>query len=316
MKISLVILFFLSRGFGLEKVNEIETFKLDHRIVHTVYCHEQNSGITTVIFPSEITGLYAAKVDVKFNKKQPNPFLLSFTPGSSYFSIKSLSSNSAAGAINVVFESKVFVIHLKTVKNGHSSVTFIKPKAPKLDSENSLKGSISPVHLISMLDKAKAYHLIKKSYPQQAQEIKYDSPDTVMEYSTHRILLKEVIRFDREDTVFFHIQIKNKTVNELRYNPKDLAVNISDKIFYSALADANGVIPSKETSTAWFCISSTKSGGRNNLNVKNDWKILLNITPRPKISTEKNKATSTPPIEEKIPIIKTIKEIKIEEAKP
>ena len=73
-----LILFVCLNTFG-EKVSEIDYFKLDSRSVHTLYCHERNTGVTTVVFPSEITGIYAAKVDVKFDKKQLNPFLLSFT---------------------------------------------------------------------------------------------------------------------------------------------------------------------------------------------------------------------------------------------
>lgn len=317
MKMTILIWTLLGLNLSAETVREIDTFILDPRISHTIYCHERNSGVTTVVFPAEISGIYAAKVDVKFNKKEPNPFLLSFTQGSSYFTIKSLSSNNAEGAINVVFEKKVFVLHLKSVKKGHSSISFLRPKAVKTSAAFSRnKGGPSSALLLSMLDKAKAYHLIKKHYPTQTEGISYTAPATIMDFSTHQVLLKEVIRFEHEDAIYFHIQIKNKSLHELRYNPTDFAINISDKFFYSALADASGVVPPEGLTSAWFCISGTKSGGRNNLAVKNDWKVLLNVSQLPKLTKKKTETPIKNDPEEKKLLIKTLKDVEVEEAQP
>ena len=317
MKPFILLFFTLTVALSAKDISEIAYFTLDPNQIHTVHCHERNTGVTTVVFPSEISGIYAARVDVKFNEKKPNPFLLSFTPGKPYFTIKSLSSNEAQGAINVVYNKQVYVLHLKTSKKAHSSVSFVPPKLPKLtDAKASKAKSPSVALLLSMLDKAKAYHLIKEHYPAQLTDVSYDAPKTVMNYATHEILLNEVIRFESRDTVFFHLEIKNKTLRELRYNPKDFAVNVGDKIFYATLTDASGVVPSQGQTKAWFCINRTKSGGRNNLAVKNDWKILLNVSQLPEI-----KQLVKPKIEEKTvdsrlekkTEIKVLPDVKLEE---
>ena len=319
MRLSILILYVFTLTSSAESVEEIVGFRLDPRLVHTIYCHERNTGVTTVVFPSEISGIYAARVDVKFNEKKPSPFLLSFTTGSSYFTIKSLSANNAAGAINVVYQKQVYVIHLKTVKKGHSSVSFIPAKKAR-PTDNKPRNASTASQLLSMLDKAKAYQLIKKHYPAQADEILYHAPDTVMEYSTHQILLKEVIRFDSKDTIYFHIQIKNKGLNKLEYNPKDFAVNIADKIFYASLSDASGEVPGEGLTTAWFCISGTKAGGRNNLAVKNDWKVLLNMNSLPALPPKKKaleKVFKDPhKSQDKETHLEIIEDIKLEEKKP
>ena len=312
-----LLMLLLCLSASAETVNEIETLRLDSRLVHTVYCHERNSGVTTVVFPAEISGIYAAGVDVKFNEKKPNPFLLSFTPGSAYFTVKSLSSNEAAGAVNVVFEKQVYVIHLKSVKRGHSSVTFIRAEKPQLDTGSPLrnKSRQSAAYLISQLDKAKAYHLIKKHYPAQAEAMDYFPADTLMEYSNHQILLKEVIRFKESDALYFHVQIKNKRMQELRYNPKDFAVNISDRIYYSALVDASGKVPGQGTATAWFCIQGTKDGRLNKLDVKNDWKVLLNVSQMPE-PLKKESPVKPDTKKEAGKVIKTVRDIEVQEARP
>ena len=136
-----------------------------------------------------------------------------------------------------------------------------------------------------------------------------------MDYSNHQILLKEVIRFQNSDSLFFHVQIKNKTQQELRYNPKDFAVNVSDNIFYAALVDASGKVPSKGITTAWFCIQGTKNGRLNNLAVKNDWKVLLNLTLMPKTSPKETKRKPIPSKQDN-KVIKTLKDVEIQETQP
>lgn len=268
----------LLTGTALCSEKEIVQFKLNPQLIHTVYCHEKDSGLTTVVFPSAISDVYAARVDVKFNEKKPNPFLLSFTHGNSHFTVKSLAPIGIKGALNVIHEGKVFVIHLETVAKGYSSVTFIKPKQAGQNTERGKTG-VRPALLLSMLDKAKAYHLFKEHYPAQIEFLDYHPSQTIMKYASHEILLKEVIRFKDKDTLFFHLQIKNLTKSKLSYDPRKLAINLGDKIFYSSLSDASGLIPVEGQTTAWFAITGTKAGGRNNLAAKNDWKVLLSIKP-------------------------------------
>ena len=268
-------------------VDEIVSLKLDPRLVHKVYCHQQDSGVSTIIFPAEISGVYAARVDAKFNEKKPNPFLLSFTPGNPHFTIKSLAKAGVKGAVNVIFEGRVYVIHLETVEKGNSSVSFMRPKSAVKSGVGSTTAFkfASPALLLSILDKAKAYHLFKKHYPEQIEDLQYQSPDTVMDYSTHQIVLKEVIRFHSQDVIFFHLAIKNKSDKELLYNPAKFAVALKDKIFYTALSDASGKVPANGTTRAWFCIQASKSGLRNNLDADNDWKVLLSVSQVPKLSS-------------------------------
>lgn len=326
-----ITLFLLILGTSADdRISEIVNFRLDSKVTHTIYCHEADKGVTTVVFPSEISGIYASRVDTKFNEKKPSPFLLSFTPGSSYFTIKSLSLKEAAGALNVIHDKKVYVIHLKTAAKGHSSVSFIPLK--KSSEASSVTGdknrSLIPTAalLLSMLDKAKAFHLIKKHHPAHLEGITYHAPASLMNYSTHQILLKEVIRYDESDTIFFHIQIKNKVLTELRYNPRDFAVNVGDKIFYASLTDASGVVPGEGVTSAWFSINGTKAGGRNNLAVKNDWKILLNVLEQPKLTDSKKlqKDTKKQAVLEKgnglkseeADVLPTLKDFVLEEKQP
>jgi hypothetical protein len=306
-------------------VPEIDQFKLDPSIAHTVYCFERDTGVTTVMFPGVISSVYGSRVAVKYDEKKPNPFLLSYTPGNHYFTIKCLAKEKYKGAMNVVYNNNIYVIHLESAKKGHSSVTFVLPKRPTVvegGAGNKRSVSVNPSVLLTMLEKAKGYHLFKRNYPDQISHLGYHLSNTVMDYTTHKILLKEVIRFDDKDTLIFHIQLKNKSSQEIRYNPRDFAVNVGSKIFYSSISDASGKIPGNGVASAFFAITGTKHGGRNNLNAKNDWKVLLPVSQIPiitqpdpvkaKAMKEKTEAKlpTTLPV---LPTIKTLPDAKLEE---
>jgi hypothetical protein len=329
---TLLLIFLMAFNSFAGKRNEIDQFKLNPNLVHTVYCHETDTGVTTVMFPGVISSVNASRVAVKFDEKNPNPFLLSYTPGNYYFTIKSLGKAGVSGAINVIYNNRIYVIHLVTAKKGegHSSITFVLPKQPKTVTNkgfDSKPTGVTPTLLLGMMDKAKGYHLFKRHYPAQVAHLGYFAANTIMEYTTHQILLKEIIRFDDSDTLFFHIQFKNLTEQEIRYNPRDLAVNVGDKILYSSISDASGKIPGKGVTSAYFAVTGTKFGGRNNLNAKNDWKVLLPVSQMPLVLPRKVKKELRPtvPSSEKIlpketkppsPAPQKIKEQKAAETKP
>jgi hypothetical protein len=305
-------------------IREIEQYNLDPRLVHTVYCHQLNSGVTTIMFPSEIQNISAARVEVKYNEKNPSPFLLDYSKGNSFFTVKSLASPGVKGAINVVYNGNVYVIHLETVKQGHSSVTFVMPKVPMTEEVGSgFSGSkssnrVTPSLLTAMLDKAKGYHLFKKHYPNQLHGLTSYEPMSKNEYTQHDIILHQAIRFDDRDTIVFHIELKNKMKDTLHYNPRDLAVNVGDKIFYSSITDASGTIPAEGSTHAYFAITGNKFGGKNNLAAKNDWKVLLPIELLPHL--EPKPLPEPPSIPEPKPTtikrIETLPPAKLEVKKP
>ena len=84
-----------------------------------------------------------------------------------------------------------------------------------------------------------------------------------------------VYRFDSADTLIFHIIFHNNTSEELRYTSKDMAVRLGGKIYFESIADASGVIPPRSQTQAYFGITGTPSGGKNNLSANNEWKVLI-----------------------------------------
>jgi hypothetical protein len=262
-------------------VEPIVQFPLNPGVAVTIYCSAKDTGVTTVSFPSRIDGITASRVAKTFDKKNPQPFILGFTAGNSYFSIKSLGRPGVRGAMNVRYNGHTYVFNLDTVTKGHRSIT-MSPGRPKRGIAPGRGRAVNPKVLLSLMDKAKAYHLFAKEYPEQVRDLGYSLQNREVNYTSCSVLLKEVIRFPKFDTLFFHCQLKNKTKRELRYNPRDFSVNVGHKTFNCSISDASGKIPPEGVTTIYFAITGTSAGGRNNLAAQNEWFVLLPVTELPR----------------------------------
>lgn len=248
----------------------IKRFLLDEFTVYTIVVPERR-GVCTVIFPSQLSGLYGSNIITGQDTEQRGDFLISHKPGSYYFSIVSL-KDGGNGSLNVVLNRKVYVIRLITDKidKAYSSVTF--------DNATTLanKKNIAPKVLLSLLEKAKNYPLYLKHYPESVSGVEYYYPNQIYNYNAYNIKLAGVYRFSGADTLVFHIILKNLTNSELRYNPQDFAVRAGDSgLFFCSVADASGVIPPHGQTKAFFAITGNPNGGKNNLSAENEWKILI-----------------------------------------
>jgi hypothetical protein len=245
---------------------EIVQKPLDEFVIYKIPVAFQ-SGNTTVLFPSAISGLYAKSVAVQ---EQPNAdFLLSFTPGNFYFTVRALKKD-AEDDLTVIFNRKAYVLHLVAADKPFYSVTFFQG-----GNTRSAARPVVPERLLSLLEKAKAYPLFQKDHPDALAGVLHAVPNAVNYYENFRVIIRDVWRFEEEDTLIFRVDLENTSDRAVYYKPQDLAVRLEDRIYTQSLADASGVMPPKSTTPAFFAITGNGSGGRNNLAPDNKWNVLV-----------------------------------------
>ena len=260
---------FISIAFALMPIklnaNAIAQLRLDEYVIQTIPV-ATDKGNTTVMFPGPISGLYAAKVSPVAVTNAD--FLIDFTPGKNYFCIRALKEN-AEDVLTTIFEQKAYVLKLKASKTPYYVASFYR-----LQSSANEK-SLSPEKLISLLDKAKAYQLLVKHQPDGVEGVSYYLPNQIIGYTNFNVLLKEVWRFEEQDTLVFHLELENKTQKEIIYKPQDFAAKVGDQIYFQSVSDASGVMSPNSITSAYFAITGNAAGGRNYLSVTNDWSILV-----------------------------------------
>ncbi|MEI6376497.1 MAG: hypothetical protein WCO97_04820 [bacterium] len=226
------------------------------------------TGTTTVMFPSEITGLFAKSVAVQ--DQENAGFLISFTPGNFYLTIRALKKD-AEDHLTVIFNRKAYVLHLTASDHPFYNVTFYQ------EERSGKEGRINvvPERILSLMDKAKAYPLLLKADRDALAGVLHASPGITNYYKDFSIRILDVWRFEEEDTLIFRLELVNETDQAIYYKPQDLAVRLDERIYTESLADASGVMPPKSVTPAFFAITGNGQGGRNHLAPENKWNVLV-----------------------------------------
>jgi hypothetical protein len=226
------------------------------------------TGTTTVMFPSEITGLFAKSVAVQ--DQENAGFLISFTPGNFYFTIRALKKD-AEDHLTVIFNRKAYVFHLKSSDHPFYNVTLYQEER----SGKEGKINVVPERVLSLMDKAKAYPLLLKADRDALAGVLHASPGITNYYKDFSVRILDVWRFEEEDTLIFRLELVNETGQAIYYKPQDLAVRLDERIYTESLADASGVMPPKSVTPAFFAITGNGQGGRNHLAPENKWNVLV-----------------------------------------
>ena len=89
---------------------------------------------------------------------------------------------------------------------------------------------VTPTRLLALLDKAKAFPLLKKQQPEVvagAEARTFGDKPQVTDFNDYEIHVEEVFRFNPEDTLVFHVTLRNKYAEEIRYLPESFCVRRS-----------------------------------------------------------------------------------------
>lgn len=243
--------------------------ELDELVIYSIPV-AQDRGNTTFLFPAPISALYASKTAPQSQQNTDAEFLISFEPGNSFFAVRAL-KETAEDYLTVIYKRKSYVIRIKADKQPHYTVTFYSADSnPKGE-----KSAVPPERLISLLDKAKLYPDLEKHEPDALAGVEHAALNRISYYQRFRVYLRDVWRFEEEDTLVFHVELENKNDEPIFYSPQDLAVRVKDRIYTSSISDASGIVPGKSTVPAYFAITGNPRGGRNHLSPDNQWNVLV-----------------------------------------
>jgi hypothetical protein len=256
-----------------DEFKPIKDFGLDEHMVYTIPV--SGTRVTTISFPGAISAIDAAQVTV--DGKMPGNFQIAHTAGSCFFSVRALAKKAVTN-VNVRWNEKTYVLELVESDEPLYSVIFQIPDEPRGPEQVA----VTPNRLLAMLDKAKAYPLLKEHHPEavaQVEYVSYAQKPRVMDYKTYEVQIDEVFRFDPEDTLVFRVRLRNKTGEPLQYRPDGFALRVGERVYPQSISDATGTIPPKAEAPAYFAVTGTPNGGRNDISLKNEFIVILDAVP-------------------------------------
>jgi hypothetical protein len=240
--------------------------------------------VTTLSFPGPIAAIDA--VGVTADGKTSGQFQLAHTKGSSFLSVRALARRAATN-LNVRWNKRTYVFELIETDTPILALNLEDPTA----AVTALPAlAVSPTKLLALLDKAKSFPLLKKQHPDAvagAEARTFGDKPQVTDFDDYEIRIEEVFRFNADDTLVFHITLRNKSDKEIRYLPESFAVRVGNRLYYQSISDAPGVSPAHSASTIYFAITGTPDGGRNELSLKNEFTALVTRVQPPTGKQEK-----------------------------
>jgi hypothetical protein len=288
---SIVSLFLLTAVVAVAQPSkEILKDFLDENVLTVVPV--ATNRVTTISFPSAITAIDGAGVTV--DGKTPGLFQLAHTKGSAFLSVRALFPKASAN-LNIRWNDHTYVFELL---ESDQPVLSLNMEAMPTPDEAGVGHApeVSPLKLLALLDKAKAFPLLKEQQPESVADVgftTYDGKPLVSDFNDYEIQIEETFRFNAEDTLVFRVGITNKIDAPLIYQPDSFSLRAGNRLYPQSISDADGTVPPKGRSIVYFAVTGTPDGGRNNLSLKNQFIVqVTRLSPPPPIVT----VTNTPSV--------------------
>jgi hypothetical protein len=241
--------------------------------------------VTTISFPSAITAIDGAGVTV--DGKTPGLFQLAHTKGSAFLSVRALFPKASAN-LNIRWNDHTYVFELTESGQPVLSLNMAAMSTPEEEGVGHAL-EVSPIKLLALLDKAKAFPLLKAQQPESVADVDfttYDGKPLASDFNDYEIQIEETFRFNAEDTLVFRLVITNKI-----YQPDSFALRVGNRLYPQSISDADGTVPPKGQSIVYFAVTGTPDGGRNELSLRNAFTVLvtrLSPPPPPPVVTVTN----------------------------
>ena len=252
------------------KDKTIQEYILDEQTVYVIPV--AINRVTTISFPGPISAIDAAQVTI--DPQKPAAFLIAHTKGSSFLSVRA-EAKKATTNVNIRWNNKTYVIELVESDEPLLSVTF--QNAPDA-SASAPAEPVTPSRLLALLDKAKAYPLLKAYHSETVAQVEYRNFETeprILDCTNYAVKIDEVFRFNPEDTLIFRVGVTNESDKELRYASNGFSLRVGERTYPQSISDASGVVPPHAEAPAYFAVTGTPNGGRNDMSIKNDFFVIL-----------------------------------------
>jgi hypothetical protein len=257
----------------------------DHSVVSVPVA---TSRVTTISFPGPIEAIDGAGFTV--DGKTPGQFQLAHVKGSTFLSVRALTTK-GAGNLNVRWSNRTYVFELSASDMPVLSLIMESPPTPE-ESGAGRAPEASPLKLLALLDKAKAFPLLKSQQPESVADVgftTYNGRPLVSDFNDYQIQIEQAFRFNAEDTLVFRVGITNETDVPLIYKPDNFALRAGNRLYPQSISDSDGQVAPKGRSIVYFAVTGTPDGGRNELSLKNNFTVLVQrLSPPPPAITATN----------------------------
>ena len=147
-----------------------------------------------------------------------------------------------------------FGLQLPVLLFGKQSHADLDPRPGEAPRSRVPEGSvrITARRLYDILQDAKTYFVVKEQHPELERTIQVAAPGKVLEYPGYRIVIDQVFRFDRDDTLVFRVIFLNDTEAPLYYRPGEIALRVGRNLYWPSFAQVQPGHPAARAGAAYL----------------------------------------------------------------
>jgi len=205
---------------------------------------------TTILMPAPIDAFEGNNITT--TPDTAAALFLQHEAGTRFFSVKSLLPGTAD--LNVIIGDAAYSFRFYYSDNPTRTLT-IEPAKPSLPDLPAHTVRITARRLYDILQDAKTYFAIKEQHPEWQRTIEVAAPGKVLEYPGYRLVIDQVFRFDRDDTLVFRAIFINDTDAPLYYKPSEIGLRVGPNIYWPSFAQVPRIIPARGPARLTWSVS-------------------------------------------------------------
>jgi hypothetical protein len=240
---------------------------------------------TTLLFPSAPSGTFGLGLVGNQGSAANGSVQIEHPDGSQIIVLHAL-SETAAVMMTVLMDGRLFVFDLRSGPQPDVAVTLVKaseaaPRAVEVTPEEikAARLKYDPEHFVGFLRRAHDAALMRKLYPDLYQGYNIRACDYTTDSGVVKTTVTQIHRFSKEDAIVLEGTVENETGHPIEFDGRAATVQVANETHPVKLLDCLRPIPGGATVPIDVILQGDVDGGRANLSIDNEFRIILPPTP-------------------------------------
>ena len=235
---------------------------------------------TTLLFPGPISGTFGTGL-VSNGQNQQGLVQIEHPEGSAVLVLHAL-SETAHVIMTILFDGSLYVFHLESGPHPDAAITLTKidqsadgGKQVTAEDVKAARPKYDPELLVGFETKARDAALLRKLYPDLYQGYASRQAYYTSDSGTVKTTVTQIHRFSGEDAIVLEGTVQNETNHRIEFDGRATTVQVANEVHPAKLTDCLRPIPAGATVPIVVVIQGDIDGGRANLSIQNEFRIML-----------------------------------------
>jgi hypothetical protein len=238
---------------------------------------------TTLLFPGAPSGTFGLGLVGQTNAQASNngSVQIEHPDGSPVVVLHAL-SESASVLMTVLLDGQLYVFDLRSGPSPDVAVTLVKndtnaSRAVEVTPEDvkAARLKYDPELLVGFLRRARDSGLLRKLYPDLYDGYASRRAEYTSDSGSLKTTVTQIHRFSREDAIVLEGTVQNETSRPIQFDGRSATIQVANEMHPIKLLDCLRPIPAGATVPIDAVIQGDIDGGRANLSIDNEMRIIL-----------------------------------------